>query len=153
MQKWRKGIVSFLVKPASAVLQLAPINFPYISCFLEYDPCYMNKTKILMRYNLNIWRSVASYGSDSPGREFLPKCGNLYLILQLFLPKCVPCTLKTLTFDLGIFLESCGTPCFSLIKWFLAIFEVRIKPPCDHTFTAGPDFMCPSSLALNSDDF
>ena len=34
--------------------------------------------------------------------------------------------------------------------WF---FEVRIKPSCDHTFTAGPDLMCPSSWALNSDDF
>ena len=35
----------------------------------------------------------------------------------------------------------------------MAIFEVRIKPLCDHTFTAGPDLLCPSSWALNSDDF
>ena len=83
----------------------------------------------------------------------MTKPDNFYLILQFFLPKCVPCTLKTLTFDLGNFLESCGTHCFSLIWQFLAIFEVRIKPPCDHTFTAGPNLMCPSSWALNSDNF
>ena len=33
------------------------------------------------------------------------------------------------------------------------IFEVRIKPSCDHTFSAGPNLMCPSSWALNSDNF
>ena len=48
------------------------------------------------------------------------------------------------------FLESCWTPSF----WpHEAIFEVRIKPSCDYTFTAGPDLMCPSSSASNSDDF
>ena len=31
------------------------------------------------------------------------------------------------------------------IRRFLVIFEVRIKPSCDHTFTAGPNLMCPSS--------
>ena len=47
-------------------------------------------------------------------------------------------------------LESFWTPSF----WpHEAIFEVRIKPSCDYTFTAGPDLMCPSSWALNSDDF
>ena len=40
-----------------------------------------------------------------------------------------------------------------LVRRFLPIFEVRIKPSCDNTFTAGPDLMCPSSWALNSDDF
>ena len=34
-----------------------------------------------------------------------------------------------------------------------AIFEVRIKPSCDYTFTAGPNLMCSSSWPLNSDDF
>ena len=47
-------------------------------------------------------------------------------------------------------LESFWTPSF----WpHEAIFEVRIKPSCDYTFTAGPDLMCPSSSASNSDDF
>ena len=39
------------------------------------------------------------------------------------------------------------------IRRFLVIFEVRIKPSCDHTLTAGPNLMCPSSWALNSDNF
>ena len=42
---------------------------------------------------------------------------------------------------------------FSLIRPFLAIFEVRIKHSCDHTLEAGPNLMCPSSWALNSDNF
>ena len=51
---------------------------------------------------------------------------------------------------LEIVLELCWTPSF----WpHEAIFEVRIKPTCDYTFTAGPDLMCPSSTASNSDDF
>ena len=39
------------------------------------------------------------------------------------------------------------------IRRFLVIFEVRIKHSCDHTLTAGPNLMCPSSWALNSDNF
>ena len=42
---------------------------------------------------------------------------------------------------------------FSHNRRFFKIFEVQIKPSCDHIFTAGPDLMCPSSWALNSDDF
>ena len=44
-----------------------------------------------------------------------------------------------------IFLSPVEHLFFSLIWHFLAIFEVRIKPSCDHTFTAGPNLMCPSS--------
>ena len=44
-------------------------------------------------------------------------------------------------------------PCFSPIEYFLGKNEVRIKPSCDHTLTAGPNLMCPSSWALNSDNF
>ena len=48
------------------------------------------------------------------------------------------------------FLELFSTPSF----WpHNAIFEVRIKPSCDYTFTAGPNLMCPSSWASNSDNF
>ena len=44
-------------------------------------------------------------------------------------------------------------PFFSPIDYFLGKNEVRIKPSCDHTLTAGPNLMCPSSWALNSDNF
>ena len=44
-------------------------------------------------------------------------------------------------------------PLFGLIKWFLTVFEVRIKSSWDYTFTAGPDLMWSSSSASNSDDF
>ena len=40
---------------------------------------------------------------------------------------------------------------FFLPIWL--IFEVRIKPSRDYTFTAGPDLTCSSSRGLNSDDF
>ena len=45
----------------------------------------------------------------------MTKPDNLFLIFQLFLPKCVPCTLKTLLADLGKFFGvSCDTFIFAL---------------------------------------
>ena len=76
------------------------------------------------------------------------------LILELILAVCIFGTIKALSFDLGRKeLSRVGHILFGLIKWFLAIFEVRIKPSWDYTFTAGPDLMWSSSSASNSDDF
>ena len=57
---------------------------------------------------------------------------------------------KPFQLTLEKFLESHLTPVF-WPHW--AIFEVRIKPSCDYTFTAGPDLTCPSFRGLNSDNF
>ena len=43
----------------------------------------------------------------------------------------------------GIFWSPVEHPFFSLISRFLENFELRLKPLYDHTFTAGPDLMCP----------
>ena len=46
----------------------------------------------------------------------MTKPDNLFLIFQLFLPKCVPCTLKTLLADLGkIFGVSCDPSIFGAL--------------------------------------
>ena len=60
---------------------------------------------------------------------------------------------KPFSWPLKKFWSRVGHPLFGLMRLFLAFFEVRIKPSCDYAFTAGPDLMCPSSWALNSDDF
>ena len=66
----------------------------------------------------------------------MTKPENLFFIFQLFLPKCVPCTLKTLLADLGkIFGVSCDTLIFAL----KAIFEVQIVPSCDFHSKVGLD--------------
>ena len=74
----------------------------------------------------------------------MTKPDKFCLFFQLFLPKCVPWTLKTLSFDLR---KKLGVPWNTLfiasLGDCLAIFEVGIEPPRDHTFTAGPDLMCP----------
>ena len=84
----------------------------------------------------------------------MTKPDNIDLILQLILDICILETLKSLSVDLGKNLESRWTPFFlGSLSDFLAFFEVRIKPSCDYTFTAGPDLICSSYWALNSDDF
>ena len=83
----------------------------------------------------------------------MTKPDNFCLIFQLFLAKCVPGTLNNLFLVLGKKIWFPWNTFFSLIRQFLAIFEVKIKPSYDQTFISGPDLMCPSSEALNSDDF
>ena len=72
----------------------------------------------------------------------MTKPDKIDLILQLILDICIFGTPKTLTLDLGNFFWSrVGDLFFGLIKRFFAIFEVRINPSCNDTFTAGPDLM------------